>query len=133
MFLYFNPGVYNLCMAQRIRADRDMLEAALVGLQHRREEIDGKVAELRELIAKLGAGNGGNAAGRPGRRSRVLSAAARARIAAAQKKRWEAFRKSKTQPKAKGAKKAAKKRRGRGVKKAAPAATPAAAATATTA
>lgn len=94
-----------------------MLGAALVGLQHRREEIDDKVAELRELIAKLSPGAGGRAAGRPGRRSRVLSAAARARIAAAQKKRWDAFRESKTQQgkaKAAGArsgKKAAKRRR----------------------
>jgi hypothetical protein len=113
-------------MAQRIRADRDMLEAALVGLEHRREEIDGKLAELRELIAKMGAGNGGYAAGRPGRRSRVLSAAARARIAAAQKKRWAAFRKSKAKPKAKAAparsaRKSPKARR----RKAAPAAAPA--------
>jgi hypothetical protein len=126
-------------MAQRIRADRDMLEAALVGLEHRREEIDGKVAELRELIAKLSPRMGGYEAGRPGRRSRVLSAAARARIAAAQKKRWEAFRKSKTQQGkakaagARGAKKAAKPRRRRAMKKGA-ATTPAAqsAATSTT-
>ncbi len=86
-----------------------MLEAALVGLEHRREEIDSKLAELRELIAKMGGGDSGYAAGRRGRRTRVLSAAARARIAAAQKKRWEAFRKSKAQPKAKAARKKAAK------------------------
>jgi hypothetical protein len=79
-------------MAQRIHADRDMLEAALMGLQHRREEIEKKMAELRAMI-------GGHAprrtASAPARKSRVLSAAARARIAAAQKKRWSAFRKAK--------------------------------------
>ncbi len=113
-----------------------MLEAALVGLQHRREEIDVKVAELRELIAKLSSGDAGHAAGRrPGRRARVLSAAARARIAAAQKKRWEAFRKSKTQQgkaKATGSRKKAKPRRRTAAKRrvAAPAAPPAAASTA---
>ncbi len=93
-----------------------MLEAALVGLEHRREEIDGKLAELRELIAKMGGGDGGYTANRPGRRSRVLSAAARARIAAAQKKRWEAFRKSKAQPKAKAARGAKRKAKAGGTK-----------------
>jgi hypothetical protein len=125
-----DAAVYNLGMAQRIRADRDMLEAALVGLEHRREEIEGKLAELRELIAKMGGGNAGRAAGRPGRRSRVLSAAARSRIAAAQKKRWEAFRKSKAQPKAKAAKRGKKSAKARGRKASSQATPPPAAASA---
>lgn len=64
-----------------------MLEAALVGLQHRREEIEKKMIELRELIGKPA----------PAPKERVLSPAARKRIAAAQKKRWEAFREAKAQ------------------------------------
>lgn len=104
-----------MSMAQRIRADRDILEAALVGLQHRREEIDLKVAELRERIAKMSPGMGGvPASARRPKKARVLSPAARQRIAAAQKKRWEAFRKSKAkQEKARAAKKPAKTSAGR--------------------
>lgn len=86
-------------MAQRIRADRDMLEAALMGLQHRREEIEKKMAELRGMVGRLAPRGSDGVASAPARKSRVLSAAARSRIAAAQKKRWDAFRKAKAQRK----------------------------------
>ncbi len=65
-----------------------MLEAALVGYQHQRDEIDAKMAEIRGQIG----GTASAAAGKPPKR--VLSASARKRIAAAQRKRWRAFKKA---------------------------------------
>lgn len=66
----------------------DLLEAALAGYKHTIEEIEGRLAELR----------GGNAAGTRQqasadsgtgtRKKRVVSAAARKKMAAAQRKRW---------------------------------------------
>jgi hypothetical protein len=75
--------------------DREILQAALVGLQHSLAVVDEKISELRRLGARSGASHqpapAAPAAKAP---KRVLSAAARRRIAAAQKKRWDAFRKS---------------------------------------
>ena len=86
---------------------REILEAALQGLESQREKLDEQIAEVRKLLS----GSGGRAAtkshraaaapqsapassGRSARKKRALSQEARARIAAAQKKRWAAFRKS---------------------------------------
>lgn len=87
---------------------RGILEAALQGLESQREKLDEQISEVRRLLggrgganaapsrpartnAKSGSSNNGT---RSGRKKRALSAEARARIAAAQKKRWAAFRKS---------------------------------------
>src|SRR6266851_2198407 len=79
----------------RVR-DTEILEAALAGLQHRRSAIEEKMAELRQRL------DGG--AGQVGRKSaevdsgtatpkkRTMSAAARRRIAVAQRKRWAAIK-----------------------------------------
>lgn len=77
----------------------EILEAALVGLESQREKLEGQIAQVRSLL--------GHKAGRPAksavsgvgsvstlRGKRVLSPEARKRIAAAQKKRWAAFRKN---------------------------------------
>lgn len=84
--------------------DKEILEAALQGLEAQRAKLDEQIAHVQSLI--------GRRAGRPpksesavsetaskrtpaqGRKKRVLSPEARKRIAAAQKKRWAAFRKS---------------------------------------
>jgi hypothetical protein len=65
------------------------LEAALIGYQHQLELIEAKVADLRRQLggkspaaATKNAGSG---------RKREMSAAARKRIAAAQKKRWAEY------------------------------------------
>lgn len=63
--------------------DHELLEAALVGYQHQREQIDEKIAEIKRQLA----GTAGSAAG-SGPNKRVFSAAARKRMAEAQKKRW---------------------------------------------
>jgi hypothetical protein len=56
----------------------DILQAALSGLEAQRERIDGQISELRRLLGT----NQATVAKRP------MSAAGRARIAAAQRKRW---------------------------------------------
>jgi len=82
-------------------ASREILEAALHGLELQREKLEAQIAQVRSML--------GRRVGRPpkpadtaaapqaasgGRGSRQLSDEARKRIAAAQKKRWAAFRKS---------------------------------------
>lgn len=81
----------------------EILEAALQGLEAQRHKLDEQIAQVRSMM--------GGRAGRPARntevdssaasaparggakKKRVLSSEARKRIAAAQKKRWAAFRK----------------------------------------
>ena len=75
--------------------DLTTLQMALVGYQIEREKIEAKIRELQSTLkgrrGMIGA-SGGKAPVR-----RELSAAARARIAAAQKKRWAEHRKQKAQ------------------------------------
>jgi hypothetical protein len=85
---------------------REILEAALQGLEAQREKLTEQINEVRSMLG------GGRRAGRPAtserdngtqaeassapkgaRKKRTLSPEARKRIAAAQKKRWAAFRK----------------------------------------
>jgi hypothetical protein len=74
--------------------DHEILEAALIGLQHSLTVVDEKIKDLRRQLHGKAAGNNvvpaSEGATRP---KRVMTAAARRRIAAAQKKRWAAFRK----------------------------------------
>jgi hypothetical protein len=77
--------------------DREILEAALAGLQHSLTELDDKIADLRRRLGVRGSRNhfapaSRSTGGAP--RKHALSPAARRRIAAAQKKRWAAYRKS---------------------------------------
>ena len=81
---------------------RDILEAALQGLEAQRQKLDDQISEVRSLLGRrVGrppkGGSGGAAtaseADAPAKR-KGLSAEARKRIAAAQKKRWAAFRKN---------------------------------------
>jgi hypothetical protein len=83
----------------------EIFEAALHGLESQKQRLEEQIAHVRSLMGrrvgrppKQSGGGGGTtkAAGSSGsgRKKRVLSAEARKRIAAAQKKRWAAFRKS---------------------------------------
>jgi hypothetical protein len=81
--------------------DTTTLEMALIGFQIERKKIDDKIREIQDQLkgkvaAKAPAGETGAAVGK-----RVLSAAARRRIALAQKKRWAEHRRR--QAEAKGA------------------------------
>ncbi len=75
--------------------NREILEAALAGLEAQKHKLDSHIASVRSLL-------GGKPAPSPSKSlgavsapvKRVLSVEARKRIAAAQKKRWAAYRKS---------------------------------------
>ncbi len=78
---------------------KEILEAALQGLEAQREKLDEQITQVRAMMGGR-AGRPANAhasgagAARTGRKKRVLTPEARKRIAAAQKKRWAAFRKT---------------------------------------
>jgi hypothetical protein len=81
--------------------DTTTLEAALVGLELKRNEIDGLISKIKKQLGGRSSSvlsvSAGVAAGRSQsapRRKRVLSAEARKRIAAAQKRRWAEHRKA---------------------------------------
>ena len=67
-----------------MKIDQSLLEAALVGYMQRRQEIATKIDEIERQLGRAGKGSTGGS-------GREMSAAGRARIAAAQKKRWAAF------------------------------------------
>lgn len=79
--------------------NESLLNAALEGLEIQRQRVEEQIREVRSM---LGHGRVGRPSKRaepaggekPARKKRVLSAAARKRIAAAQKARWAKFRKS---------------------------------------
>jgi hypothetical protein len=64
----------------------EIVTAAIAGFEQQKKRIDAQIAELRQMLSP-GAADG--AAPAPNRRRR-MSAAARARIATAQRKRWAA-------------------------------------------
>ena len=103
---------YNLFMSSSIN-DVEILQAALVGLQHQASEIDTKMAAIRARIGGSQRSSAPQSSKPTGKR--VLSAAARRRMAAAQRKRWAAYRKDEKAPvsalKAAPAKPAGKKRK----------------------
>jgi|SRR6478672_3541687 hypothetical protein len=95
-------------MARHTAVDKSILEAALIGLEQQKAEIDAKAAEIRRrLRAAPGAAKQES---KPATRARrVLSPAARKRIAEATRKRWAAYRAAKASGSG-AAKKAAKKK-----------------------
>ncbi len=87
-----------------VQNNRELLSAALEGLEIQRQRIEEQIRQVRAMLGARGPGRpratekaGGSEPIAPapaaGRRKRVLSPAARKRIAAAQKKRWAEFRK----------------------------------------
>ena len=70
------------------------LQMALVGYQIERQKIDDKISEIRAQLKDTGGASSSlPAAKKDTGTRRVLSPAARRRIAAAQKKRWAEHRK----------------------------------------
>ena len=86
--------------------DSELLQAALIGLAHRRAEIDQKIARVHELLGDGASSKASPVTPRP--RKRTMSAAGRKRIAAAQKKRWAAVKRAKAAQKRPSARKIAK-------------------------
>ena len=73
--------------------DPGMLQAALLGYQQQLEVINGKIAELKRRLggrAGLPAAVGSS----PAQKKHRISPEGRARIAAAQRKRWAAAKKT---------------------------------------
>ena len=71
-----------------------LLTAALEGLELQRQRIDEQIQEVRSLLGK-GPGRRGRPPATAKKRAPTrLSASARKRIAAAQKRRWAEYRKS---------------------------------------
>src|SRR5690242_16864391 len=69
--------------------NNDILNAALIGLEAKKQQIDSQIAELRQMLSGDGAGrNVTGTLGRGGRGRRRMSAEGRARIAEAQRQRW---------------------------------------------
>jgi hypothetical protein len=83
-------------MPHILTIDSSILEAALVGYQHERDAIEAKIAEIRRQLGgqtpRASAPEGESPA------KRVRGAAARKRMAAAQRKRWAEFKKAKEAP-----------------------------------
>jgi hypothetical protein len=69
--------------------DHALLEAALIGYQHQAAQLAEKIADIRRQLGGKSA-SAASTAPSPNKRH-PMSAAARKRIAAAQKKRWEEY------------------------------------------
>jgi len=74
----------------------EVLMAAIQGFESQKRHIDGQIAELRRMLD--GSQPQPTAGGPSVRKRRVLSVAARARIAAAQRKRWAEAKQNAAQP-----------------------------------
>ncbi len=85
-------------MAQAKLANHSLLNAALEGLELQKARIDEQIREVKSMLGQGAVRRGRRPAGstpeKPARKKRVLSSAARKRIAAAQKARWAKFRKA---------------------------------------
>jgi hypothetical protein len=84
-----------------VAPSREILEAALHGLEAQRHRLDEQIAQVRAMMGRrVGRPpKGGSSDALPAfdaapRKKRILSPEARKRIAAAQKKRWANFRKA---------------------------------------
>src|SRR5277367_5654977 len=86
-------------MPQTPKYEPDILRAALIGLGHTLGTLEQRIADLRSrLLGQPAAGKTSAAAPAQGDQKRTMSAAARQRIALAQKKRWAAFKAAKSKP-----------------------------------
>jgi hypothetical protein len=91
----FQEIAYHDRMA-RLQDDPEVLRAALAGYQHELSMIEQKMEEIRRELGGRASVAPRTSTG-PGKK-RVLSSAARRRIAAAQKKRWAAYKKAEAAP-----------------------------------
>ena len=82
------------------RLTPQIINAAILGFEEQKRSIDAQIAELRAMLPSPKAAP--DAASKPARRKRrKLSAAGRANIVAALKKRWAAKKAAKPKPVAK--------------------------------
>jgi hypothetical protein len=100
-------------MPRRRSISHDILRAALAGLEAQKQKIENQIAQIYRMlparwiggllktVAKPVAPIAGPGIGKRTRKKRVLSVEARKRIAAAQQKRWAAFRRAAKKSKSK--------------------------------
>ncbi len=83
--------------------DTETLEMALIGFEQKKVEIEEKISQIKGLLGSAPKSSPKKAVAKgaaeveseaPARKKRTLSAAARKRIALAQKKRWAEHRKT---------------------------------------
>jgi hypothetical protein len=74
--------------------DPGILQAALLGYQQQLEEINAKIADLRRRLGGRGSTPTPAASPRTSPKKHRISAEGRARIAAAQRRRWAAAKKN---------------------------------------
>jgi hypothetical protein len=84
-------------MPRHAPADQDLLAMALVGYEAQKTKIDEAIRGIQAQLGHRGPGRPKAPADGTVPGKRVLSAAARERIAVAQRKRWAAVRKSQAQ------------------------------------
>lgn len=88
-----------MARSRKALQDSTFFAAALEGLELQRKRIDDQIRHVRALLGRRGAAPPESMhiaiSTKSQSRKRVLSAVARERIAAAQKKRWAEFRKQK--------------------------------------
>lgn len=75
-----------------MRANSDLLQAALIGYQAELGRIEQAMAEIRRELR----GSAGTTASAPKRAKRKMSAAGRRRITAAARKRWAEYNRQKS-------------------------------------
>ncbi len=83
--------------AGKATQDPNLLSAALEGLELQRQRIDEQIAQVRAMLGGRKPAKAAPAAAAPNTEKparRQLSAAARKRIAMAQKRRWAEYRKT---------------------------------------
>jgi hypothetical protein len=90
-----------MARAHAVVSDPSFLSAALEGLEIQKQRIEEQIRQVKSMIGKRRVPNGPSllaaaAVADVPRKKRVLSTAARKRIAAAQKKRWAEFHKNKS-------------------------------------
>lgn len=78
--------------------DTSILESALIGLQHQHSQVETKISEIRRTLGIRTPRAASVAAPQVvSLTKRTMSRSARQKIAAAQKKRWAAYKKEKAQ------------------------------------
>jgi hypothetical protein len=86
-----------MAKSKAVVSDPSFLTAALEGLELQKQRIEDQIRQVKAMLGKGSRATSGSAptAAPTARKKRVLSPAARKRIAAAQKKRWANFHKTK--------------------------------------
>src|SRR5713101_1705153 len=86
---------------RRAAADASLLEAALLGFEQMKRNVEEKMTEIRQRLSSAGRAPGTSPSRTQGR---TRSAAARRRMAAAQRRRWAAVKAKSKPPKPASAK-----------------------------